>query len=426
MSAVELHARARTLDAGDVLAPFRDRFALPPHIDGNASIYLCGHSLGLAPLAARQLINEELDDWNQLAVLGHHVSRRPWIDYAEQLRPALAHLMGAHPGEVVAMNSLTVNLHLLMASFYQPLGKRRCIVVEQGAFSSDRHAVVSQIQWHGLSAADALIEIAPVSGADLVDEAAVEQLLSERGAEVALVLWPGVQFRTGQAFDLGRIARAAQLAGATCGFDLAHAAGNMPLQLHDDGADFAVWCSYKYLNGGPGAIGGAFVHERHQRAALPGLAGWWGHEAASRFRMEPGFVPEAGAAAWQVSNPPILSTAPLLASLRLFEAAGLAALRAKSLQMTELLQQQIDSRFSAQLQCITPRQASRRGCQLSLRLRAGREAGRLVFEDLGASGIVADWREPDILRIAPVPLYNRYAELAVFCDVLEVALRRHA
>ncbi len=426
MTAANLHTRARALDAADPLASFRERFAIPAHVDGNESIYLCGHSLGLAPLAAREFIDEELHDWQAFAVLGHHVSRRPWIDYAEHLRPVLAQLAGAQPGEVVAMNSLTVNLHLLMASFYQPKGKRRCIVVEQGAFSSDRHAVISQIQWHGLSTDDALIEIAPADGEDLVDEAAVERLLAERGAEVALVLWPGVQFRTGQSFDLGRIARAAHAAGAICGFDLAHAVGNVPLQLHDGDADFAVWCSYKYLNGGPGAIGGAFVHSRHRRADLPGLAGWWGHEPQSRFRMEPGFVPAPDAAGWQVSNPPIFSTAPLLASLQLFEAAGLPALHEKSRQMTTLLLEQFDNRFASQLQCITPRDATRRGCQLSLRLRAGRDAGRRVFEYLGASGVIADWREPDILRIAPVPLYNRFAELADFCDLLEVALRQHA
>jgi kynureninase len=420
-----LHSRARALDANDPLAQFRNRFAIPPHVDGSAAIYLCGHSLGLAPLAARTLVNEELNDWDQLAVLGHHVARRPWIDYAELLRPVLAQLLGGQPGEVVAMNALTVNLHLLMASFYQPQGRRRCIVVEQGAFSSDRHAVVSQIEWHGLAAADALLEIAADPDTGLVDEAAVEQLLADRGAEVALVLWPGVQFRTGQVFDLARIATAARAAGASCGFDLAHAVGNLPLQLHDSGADFAAWCSYKYLNGGPGAIGGAFVHERHQRGNLPGLAGWWGHDPASRFRMEPGLVPATGAAGWQVSNPPILATAPLLASLQLFEAAGLPALRAKSLQMTDLLLEELDRRFP-QLQCLTPRQAARRGCQLSLRVRSGREAGRRVFEDLGATGVVADWREPDILRVAPVPLYNSFAELAVFCDVLEVALRQLA
>jgi len=421
----DLRSRARALDATDPLRSFRDRFALPPHVDGQPSIYLCGHSLGLAPLAARDRLNEELDDWNQLAVLGHHVARRAWIDYAELLRPGLAALVGARQSEVVAMNSLTVNLHLLMASFYRPQGRRRCIVVEQGAFSSDRHAVISQLEWHGLDA-DALIEIPPAPESDLVEESALEQMLAARGGEVALVLWPGVQYRSGQAFDLARITRAAHAAGAICGFDLAHAIGNLPLQLHDDDADFAVWCGYKYLNGGPGAIGGAFVHQRHDRAALPGLAGWWGHAAGSRFRMEPGFVPEAGAAAWQVSNPPIFAAAPLLASLQLFEAAGMPALRTKSLQMTDLLQQQLETRFGAHLQCITPRESTRRGCQLSLRLRAGRDAGRCVFEDLGASGVVADWREPDILRIAPAPLYNRHEDLADFCDVLEAALRRHA
>jgi kynureninase len=419
----ELHTRARALDATDPLARFRGQFAIPPHIDGRESIYLCGHSLGLAPLAARAAVQEELDDWERLAVLGHHVSRRPWIDYAELLRPALAALVGAHPDEVVAMNSLTVNLHLLLASFYRPQGRRRCIVVERGAFSSDRHAVVSQLEWHGL-AADALIEIAPATDSDIIDEAAVEQLLAERGNEVALVLWPGVQYLTGQAFDMARIARAAHAAGAVCGFDLAHAVGNTPMQLHDTGGDFAVWCGYKYLNGGPGAIGGAFVHNRHRRAVLPGLAGWWGHDPATRFRMAPGFLPASGAAGWQVSNPPILSTAPLLASLQQFEAAGIAALRSKSLQMTDLLHAQLDARFP-QVQCLTPRDPERRGCQLSLRLAAGRETGRRVFEDLGASGVIADWREPDILRIAPVPLYNRFEELAVFCDVLAAALRRH-
>lgn len=425
MSASNLHARARALDASDPLSAFREKFAIPPHIDGSASIYLCGHSLGLAPLAARDLVNEELNDWERLAVLGHHVARRPWIDYAEQLRPALARVVGANRGEVVAMNSLTVNLHLLMASFYRPQATRRCIVVEEGAFSSDRHAIASQIEWHGLDAADALIEIAPVPGTDLVDEAHLEKLLSSRGAEIALVLWPGVQFRTGQSFDLARIARAARAAGAVCGFDLAHAVGNVPLQLHDDGADFAVWCSYKYLNAGPGAIGGAFVHERHRRAELPGCAGWWGHDPGSRFQMNPGFIAAPDASAWQVSNPPILSAAPLLASLQLFEAAGMPALRAKSLQMTGMLLDEFDRRFP-QLQCLTPREAAHRGNQLSLRLRAGREAGRRLFEDLGASGVVADWREPDILRIAPAPLYNRFEELADFCNVLEVALRQHA
>jgi kynureninase len=422
MSVPPLSVRARALDAADPLAGYRSEFALPRDAHGNELVYLCGHSLGLLPQSARALLNEELDDWARLAVLGHHDARRPWIEYAELLQAPLARLVGASPDEVVAMNSLSINLHLLMASFYRPQGRRRCIVVEAGAFSSDRHAVISQIEWHGLRAEDALLEISPPAGSDIIDESAVEQLLATHGDEVTLVLWPGVQYRTGQAFDLARIARATHQAGATCGFDLAHAAGNLPLQLHNDDADFAVWCSYKYCNAGPGAIGAAFVHSKHPRSSLPGLAGWWGHDPATRFRMEPGFVPAPGAAAWQVSNPPILSATPLLASLRLFERAGMAALRSKSLQMTQLLLQHLDATHGPALQAITPREASRHGCQLSLRVRAGREAGRRVFDALGKSGIVADWREPDILRIAPAPLYNSFADLARFCDALDAAM----
>lgn len=411
--------RARELDAEDPLAPLRGQFALPPGPDGQPLIYLCGHSLGAAPRDARRFVDEELDDWEKLGVNGHHAGRRPWIDYAELLNRPLAALAGAREHEVVAMNSLTVNLHLLMASFYRPRGRRRLIVVEAGAFPSDRHAVAGQIRWHGLDPADALIEIAPPPGQDLLDVRQLEQLLEERGAEVALVLWPGVQYRTGQVFDLARIARAAAACGAACGFDLAHAIGNVPLALHDTGADFAVWCGYKYLNGGPGALGGAFVHERHAEGDLPRLAGWWGHDSATRFRMAPEFSPAFGAAGWQVSNPPILSAAPLLASLALFEAAGMAALRAKSLAMHALLLQELDARHALLLQCVTPREEAARGCQLSLRVRTGRDAGHALFKALGADGVVLDWREPDILRIAPVPLYNSFADIAQFMRKLE-------
>lgn len=403
----------------------RGRFALPRDPKGEPLIYLCGHSLGLAPLAARRLVHEELQDWEQLGVEGHHRSRRPWIDYAELLQAGLAQLAGAEPAEVVAMNALTTNLHLLLASFYRPQGRRRRILIERGAFPSDRHAVVSQLGWHGLDAQDALLEVDPDPGSLLVDEARLEALLRQRGDEVALVLWPGVQYLTGQRFDLARIARAAHAAGALCGFDLAHSIGNTPLALHDDGADFAVWCSYKYLNAGPGAIGGAFVHSRHQRAALPGLAGWWGHDRATRFQMGPEFAPSAGAAAWQVSNPPILSTAPLLASLQIFEAAGMQALQAKSQAMTALLLEGLRAHDAA-IESITPLDPARRGCQLSLRLRAGRDAGRRVFEALTEQGVVADWREPDILRFAPVPLYNSFGEVARFGELLGAALERHA
>ncbi|MEJ0100870.1 MAG: kynureninase [Pseudomonadota bacterium] len=418
---VSLIERAQQLDAADPLAGFRDQFALPTGSNGETLTYLCGHSLGAAPRAARTRVTEELDDWEKLGVEGHHAGRRPWIDYAEQLAKPLAQLAGAREHEVVAMNSLTVNLHLLMASFYRPQGRRRLIVIEGGAFPSDRHAVLGQLQWHGLDASS-LIEVAPAAGADLIDPAQLEILLAQRGDEVALVLWPGVQYLTGQAFDLARIARASAAAGSACGFDLAHAMGNLPLALHDSGADFAAWCSYKYLNAGPGALGGAFVHERHARSELPRLAGWWGHEGATRFHMGPQFHPSFGAAGWQVSNPPILSTAPLLASLALFEQAGMAALRTKSLAMTGLLLDELDARFAGQLQCVTPREEAQRGCQLSLRVRAGRATGRALFDALTAQGVVLDWREPDILRIAPVPLYNRHADIAHFVQCLGAAL----
>jgi kynureninase len=414
--------RARALDAADPLAPLRERFVLPTGSDGRPLLYFCGHSLGAAPREARARVVEELDDWEKLGVTGHHAGRRPWIDYAELLVKPLSLLAGAREHEVVAMNSLTVNLHLLMASFYRPQGRRRLLVIEGGAFPSDRHAVLGQLQWHGLDPADALVEIAPPPGKDLIEVAQLEQLLATRGDEVALVLWPGVQYLTGQSFDLARIARAAAAAGSACGFDLAHAMGNLPLALHDAGADFAAWCGYKYLNGGPGALAGAFVHERHAASALPRLAGWWGHEGATRFRMGPEFHPSHGAAGWQVSNPPIFSTAPLLASLALFGQAGMPALRAKSLAMNALLLGEIEARHGAQLQCVTPRDEAQRGCQLSLRVCAGRDTGRALFDALTAQGVVLDWREPDILRLAPVPLYNSYEDIAQLLHKLAALL----
>jgi kynureninase len=420
----DLVSHAAALDGADPLAALRAQFLLPTDARGAPLTYLCGHSLGLQPRGARRLVEEELDDWARLGVEGHLRARRPWIDYAELLQDGLARLTGAQPAEVVGMNSLTVNLHLMLAGFYRPVGRRIAIVVEEGAFGSDRHAVVSQIQWHGLDPANALIEIAPPPGQDLIDEAQLSDLLAARGDEVALVLWPGVQYRTGQAFDLARIAGAARRAGAACGFDLAHSVGNTPLALHDSGADFAVWCGYKYLNGGPGALAGAFVHARHARGTLPRLAGWWGHDPATRFRMEPGFVPAPGAAGWQLSNPPILSTAPLLASLALFDAAGLPALQAKARALGAFLDDALRQRLATDVALVTPTSPDARGCQLSLRIRAGRERGRAVHAALEAQGIITDWREPDILRVAAVPLYNRYADVATLVTGLEHALGR--
>lgn len=412
---------ARHCDETDPLRAFRDRFALPRG-DRGPLVYLCGHSLGLQPLAARTAVLEELDDWANLGVLGHERGRRPWIHYHEQLAPGLERLTGARSGEVVAMSSLTVNLHLMLATFYRPAGRRTKILIEAGAFPSDRHAVVSHLQWHGLDPQDHLIELPPSSG-ELVPEDAIESCLERFGAEIALVLWPGVQYRTGQAFDLARVVGAARRAGCVVGFDLAHSIGNMPLALHDSGADFAVWCSYKYLNAGPGAIGGCFVHERHGQATdLPRLAGWWGHEIATRFRMEPGFRAAPGAPGWQVSNPPILSAAPLLVSLALFQEAGMQRLRAKSVALTGFLESVLTP-LRDEVQIVTPADPDARGCQLSLRLSSGGDRGRRVFERLGASGVVCDWREPDILRVAPVPLYNRFEDVFRFGEQLARALK---
>jgi kynureninase len=424
--------RARAYDAADPLGGFRERFALPRAPDDTPFTYLCGHSLGLLPLAAREVVNEELDDWARLAVLGHESAHRPWIPYHENLTAGLAVLSGARPDEVIAMNSLTVNLHLMLASFYRPHGRRTRILIEAGAFSSDRHAVTSQIAWWGLDPESQLIELAPRPGTALVPEAEIERVLAEHGAEIAVVLWPGVQFRTGQAFDLARIARAVHQAGAIAGFDLAHAIGNVPLAMHDSDADFAVWCSYKYLNAGPGAIGGCFIHQRHSTAqppgrhsgALPGarLAGWWSHEEPTRFLMEPRFQAASGAAAWQISNPPILAAAPLIASLRIFTEAGIGPLRAKSVLLTDFLAALLQPLAPA-VQILTPPEAARRGCQLSLRLSAGATHGREVFDALQARGVICDWRSPDIIRVAPVPLYNRFEEAWRFAQVLGEILK---
>jgi kynureninase len=417
--------RARSQDAADALAPLRERFALPCGADGAPLLYFCGHSLGLAPLAARGVIEAEIADWERLGVLGHEHARSAWLGYAEQLQQPLAALAGAQAHEVVAMNSLTVNLHLLLASFYRPEGARRAIVIEAGAFSSDRHAVASQIDWHGLDPQRELIELAPRPGEDLLRIEDIEARVAAEGARLALILWPGVQYRTGQLFDLRRIARAAHAAGAAVGFDLAHAIGNVPLALHADDADFAVWCSYKYLNAGPGALGGAFVHERHLHGEhRPRLSGWWGHDAGTRFEMRADFVGARGAAVWALSNPPIFSAAPLRASLPLFAQAGMAALRRKSCALTAFLEELVGELAADELAIITPADPDQRGSQLSVRMRGGAAHGLAVFDALAARGVVCDWRQPDTLRIAPVPLYNSFEDVLRGAWQLCALLRR--
>jgi len=408
------HARQR--DAADPLRDFRNHFALPKEI------YLCGHSLGLQPLAARKAVEQELEDWARLAVRGHEHARRPWIHYHENLAAGLEYLTGALPGEVVAMSALTVNLHLMLSSFFCPNGARRKILIEAGAFPSDRHAVVSHLEWHGLDPREALIELTPIDGEDVIGDGAVEACLEKQGAEIALVLWPGVQFRTGQAFDCARIVRAAQHAGCIVGLDHAHTIGNLPMNLHEDNADFAVWCSYKYLNAGPGAIGGCFVHERHGGSTPRSrLAGWWGHEIATRFEMKPGFRAASGAAGFQVSNPPILSAAPLLSSLSLFQQARMERLRTKSIELTGFLEFLLD-RMIADIAIVTPRDPAFRGAQLSLRIGGGKQ-GKRLFDWLDRHGVVCDWRSPDIIRVAPAPLYNTFEEVFRFSERLAQALR---
>jgi kynureninase len=404
---------ADALDAADPLAAFRAQFHIPVHGESEQR-YFCGNSLGLQPRAVRGALLEELDDWARLGVEAHFHGRHPWLPYHEFVRDSLAECVGALPSEVVAMNSLSVNLHLMMVSFYRPTPTRHAILIEAGAFPSDRYAVESQVRFHGFDPATSLIELQPDAADGTISMQAIERVLAERGQEIALVLWPGVQYRSGQAFDLREIVRMGQAQGCTVGFDLAHAVGNLQPDLHDGGADFAVWCSYKYLNAGPGAVAGCFVHERHAHSARPRFAGWWGHDRSVRFRMEPEFIPTPGADGWQLSNPPILALAPLRVSLDIFQQAGMARLRDKSRQLTAYLEALIREHLPDTLQIVTPSAPEQRGCQLSLRVVGGREQGRALFEALAAQGIVGDWREPDVIRISPVPLYNRYADVLDF------------
>ncbi|KAF1696723.1 kynureninase [Pseudoxanthomonas jiangsuensis] len=417
MTQARTHAIA--LDAADPLRPFRNEFLIPKHRD-REQVYFVGNSLGLQPRGARAQVLEVLDKWAGEAVEGHFSGDTAWMHYHALVREPLARLVGAQPQEVVAMNTLTVNLHLMLASFYRPTRERPAILLEAGAFPSDRHAVESQIRLHGFDPATDLVEVQPDEPAGTISMAAIERAIAEHGPRLALVLWPGVQYRTGQAFDLAQIARLAHAQGAVAGFDLAHAVGNLALDLHDADADFAVWCHYKYVNAGPGAVAGCFVHDRHARADLPRLAGWWGHEAATRFRMAPEFVPAAGAEGWQLSNPPVLALAPLRASLEQFDrAGGMAVLRAKSEKLTGFLDQLVRARLADTLEIVTPAEPARRGAQLSLRVAGGRERGRELFDYLRDTGILGDWREPDVIRISPAPLYNRYSDVLRFVEEVE-------
>ena len=408
------------MDAADPLADFRERFFIPRNKTGGECVYLCGHSLGLQPKTVASYIEEELQAWAELGVEGHFHARHPWMPYHRLLTRQTAELVGAQPEEVVVMNSLTVNLHLMMASFYRPTRQRHKIVIERGAFPSDQYAVKSQIRFHGFDPASSLIELTPRDGEACIRDQDIEELIAREGDSVALILLGGVNYATGQVFDMAGITKAGHRKGCIVAFDLAHAAGNIPLQLHDWGPDFAAWCSYKYLNGGPGCVAGCFVHERHARAwDLPRFAGWWGHDENSRFLMGPEFQAMPGAEGWQLSNPPILALAALRASMDIFSNSGIERLRAKSMSLTSymefLLQQQSSLKFSL----LTPREPQRRGAQISIRVA---HKGRNLCDRLTAEGVLGDWREPDTFRVAAVPLYNTYQDVYRFVQHFSAAL----
>lgn len=415
---------ALKLDSQDELAGYREAFYFPETDTANC-VYLTGNSLGLQPKSVREIIQIELDDWANYGVEGHFEARHPWYSYHELLMEPAAKLVGAHTGEVVHMNGLTTNIHLLMVSFYRPNKDRFKIICEAKAFPSDQYALESQVRFHGFDPAEAIIEVAPREGEHTIREEDIESTIAKHKDSLALVFWGGVNYYTGQLFDMRRIAKAAHASGALVGFDLAHAAGNVPLKLHDWDVDFAAWCTYKYFNSGPGSVGGLFVHQKHADAAdLPRFAGWWGHNKLKRFQMEPGFEPISGAEGWQLSNAPIFAMAPHLASLQIFEEVGMEKLRSKSLKMTAFLESvihQVAKENKAEIELITPQEPQARGCQLSILVHG---YGKGLFEELQANGVFADWREPNVIRIAPVPLYNSFTDCYTFGELLGEALKK--
>jgi kynureninase len=410
---------AISMDERDPLNSYRERFFLPRTTDCDG-VYLCGHSLGLQAKTTAAYVEQELNEWAELGVEGHFHAKNPWMPYHRLLTEQTAELIGAKPLEVVVMNSLTVNLHLMMVSFYRPTKERHKIVMERGAFPSDQYAVQSQIRFHGFDPATSLIELTPRSNEFCLRDEDIESLIEREADEIALILLGGVNYATGQAFDMERITRLGHARGCVVGFDLAHAAGNLPLKLHEWGPDFAVWCSYKYLNGGPGCVAGCFVHERHACAwDLPRFSGWWGHDEESRFEMGPEFRAMSGADGWQLSNPSIVSLAVLRASMDIFHQAGMERLRAKSMSLTSYLEFLLGQKAFPNFSIITPREKERRGAQISICIR---QKGRALCERLAQEGIVGDWREPDTFRVAPVPLYNSYQDVFRFVQRFTAAI----
>lgn len=415
-------AFARLLDENDPLRAFRDQFHIPQR-DGQPLIYLCGNSLGLQPRSARAALEAELATWQNLGVEGWfdqpESGEQPWLGYHRTCKDALAQIVGAEPAEVCPMNALTVNLHLLLASFYRPTGRKTKILTIAGDFPSDQYALETHVRHHGLNPADVLIEIGPHSddryaGAGLIRTTDVQQAIAEHCDELAVIWLSGLNYYTGQLYNLAALAETARRHNVPIGFDLAHAIGNVPLRLHDWGVDFATWCSYKYLNGGPGAVSGVFVHQKHHDQRLPRFAGWWGYREDKRFQMQPGFLPAPGADGWQLSTPSIPALALHRAALRITADAGMTALRQKSIALTGFLEYLL-APFN-EIQILTPDDPNERGCQLSLLVR---KQGKKLFHHLTERGIIGDWREPDCIRLAPAPLYNTFEEVWRVGEVLK-------
>lgn len=410
---------AREQDASDPLHDYRDRFHFPT-LETPEMVYLTGHSLGLQPKGARPAVELELDEWAKYGVDGHFHSTNPWYSYHELLTPPMATIVGAKESEVVCMNSLTTNIHLMFVSFYRPTRDRYKIISEARMFPSDRYVLETQTRFHGFDPDDAIIEVAPRDGEWLIREEDILAAIEENADQLALLFFGGVNYFTGQLFDMPKLTQAAHRVGAVAGFDLAHAAGNVPLALHDWDVDFAAWCSYKYLNSSPGNAGGVFVHERHgSNPDLPRFGGWWGHDKDSRFQMKSCFEPMEGAEGWQLSNAPVLGMAAMKAAIDIHAEVGMPALRAKSEKLTAYLELTIDDLREAfpdaDISIITPREPAERGCQISINI-AGRD--RKLFDDMIAEGVIADFREPCVIRIAPVPLYNSFEDVFVFGQVL--------
>ncbi len=411
---------AKKLDAQDSLNIYREKFYIPKNQNGEERIYLCGNSLGLQPKSTREYTERIFKDWQMLGVDGHFNAKNPWVSYHEILSDKMARIVGAKPNEVVSMNSLTVNLHLMMVSFYRPTKRRNRILIEANAFPSDQYAVKSQIKFHGYDIDASLVELIPRKGESVVRIEDILKLIEDEGETIALVMIGGLNYYTGQVFDMQSITKQGHKKGCIVGFDLAHGVGNIPLQLHDWKVDFAVWCTYKYLNSGPGGIAGCFVHEKHKNnKSLPRFEGWWGHDKESRFLMGDKFIPIPGAEGWQLSNAPILSLAALHASLDIFVLVGMDKLQAKARNLTSYLEYLLNEIQLDQIQIITPSDKNERGSQLSIRVI---NCNKLLFNAISEKGVIIDWREPDIIRVSPVPLYNSYTDVYRFVEILKECL----